>query len=64
MCTALTALALSRRDARRKARTEAQYQDIPAAPRSASASSEDLKLGKDDRIATELNVLEVEDLGR
>ncbi|KAI0729286.1 MFS general substrate transporter [Fomitopsis betulina] len=64
VCTALTALALSRRDARRKARTEAQYQDIPAAPRSASASSEDLKLGKDDRIATELNVLEVEDLGR
>ncbi|EPT05490.1 hypothetical protein FOMPIDRAFT_1034201 [Fomitopsis schrenkii] len=63
VCTALTVLALSRRDARKKARASAQNQDIPAAF-SASASSEDLKLGKDDRVVVESNVVEVEELRR
>ena len=63
VCTALTVLALSRRDARRKARAEAQNQDIPATL-SAEGSAEDLKLGKDDRVVTESNVVEVEELQR
>ena len=63
VCTALTVLALSRRDARRKARAEAQNQDIPATL-SASASAEDLKLGKGDSAVAESNVVEVEELRR
>ncbi|KAH9914955.1 uncharacterized protein B0H18DRAFT_1043439 [Fomitopsis serialis] len=47
ICTALTMLALSRRDARRKAH-EVQLEE----PTSDRASSDDLKIGKDDVIAS------------
>lgn len=53
----LTVLALSRRDARKKARAEAQNQDIPVTL-SASGSSEDAKFEEDGRAMVELNVVE------
>ncbi|KAH9921852.1 MFS general substrate transporter [Fomitopsis serialis] len=54
ICTALTVLALSRRDARRKAR-EVQLEQ----PTSDRASSDDLKVGKDDAIASSVVVEEL-----
>ncbi|EPT05462.1 hypothetical protein FOMPIDRAFT_1044797 [Fomitopsis schrenkii] len=57
VCMVLTVLALSRRDARKKARAEAQNQDIPVTL-SASGSSEDAKFEEDGRAMVELNVVE------
>ncbi|EPT05466.1 hypothetical protein FOMPIDRAFT_1044801 [Fomitopsis schrenkii] len=57
VCTALTVLCLSRRDARSKARVEAKNQDIPVAL-SARDSSEDRKFGEDGCVMAEVNVVE------
>ena len=57
VCTALTVLCLSRRDARSKARVEAKNQDIPVVL-SARASSEDRKFGEGGRVMAEVKVVE------